>query len=134
MMTEETQGQVEHPWVMLESPVELEGWMELNNQELQKLLGSQTSFSNQGQGICLSLLHGGEIYFHTNADGDVLLDVTADAEWVIPVITATTKVQAPKGQIWLLPQHVLMPLLMGLNTLIATSRLVLKHAYRTQKF
>ncbi|WP_395010561.1 hypothetical protein [Undibacterium sp.] len=129
--------QGEHPWVMLETPAELEGWMELNNQELQKLIGDQASPQmqqmSQGQGICLTLLHGGEIYFHTNSDGDVLLDVTADAEWVAPVITACTKIPAPKGQIWLLPQHVLMQLLMGLNPLIASSRLVLKHAYRLHR-
>lgn len=131
--TEEIQTPIEHPWVMLESPAELEGWMELNNQELQKLLGQNPSPINQGQGICLSLSHGGEIYFHTNADGDVLLDVTPEAQWVTPVILAVSKSSAPKGQIWLLPQHVLLPLLMGLNPLIASSRLVLKHAYRILK-
>lgn len=138
--TKEPSAQGEHPWVMLETPAELEGWMELNNQELQKLIGDQApqqlqqfQQTQQGQGICLTLLHGGEIYFHTNSDGDVLLDVTPEAEWVAPVITACTKIPAPKGQIWLLPQHVLMQLLMGLNPLIASSRLVLKHAYRLHR-
>ena len=125
----------DHPWVMVETPAELEGWMELNNQELQKLLGgAQSQQIAQGQGICLTLLHGGEIYFHTNSDGDLLLDVTEEASWVAPVITACTKIDPPKGQIWLLPEHVLMQLLLGLNSLIASSRLVLKHAYRIQRF
>ena len=131
---EEQNTQGNHPWVMLETPAELEGWMELNNQELQKLIGDQiTQHMAQGQGICLNLLHGGEIYFHTNSDGDVLLDVTEEATWVAPVISACTNVAPPKGQIWLLPQHVLMQLLMGLNPLIASSRLVLKHAYRLHR-
>ncbi len=117
----------EYPWLPFETITELEGWMELNNQELQKHLGNTPTV---GQGICLRLIHGGEIYVHTNSDGDVLLDVTEEAEWVAPVITACTKVQAPRGQIWLLPQFSLTPLLLGLNSLIAATRLVLKHAYR----
>jgi hypothetical protein len=121
----------EHPWIILETPAEIEGWMELNNQELQKLIGNKPT---NGQGICLNLLHGGEIYFHTNSDGDILLDVTSDAEWVAPLITACTHINPPRGQVWLLPQHVLIGLFMGLNSLIASSRLVVKHAYRLKKF
>lgn len=121
----------EHPWLALESTTELEAWMELNNQELQKHIGTKPS---HGHGICLTLTHGGEIYFHTNSDGDILLDVTPEAAWVCPVISAVTQVMPPRGQIWLLPQHVLMQLLMGLNSLIASSRLVLQHAYRIQKY
>lgn len=66
----------EHPWITFAHPGELEAWMELNNQELQQQLGSSLP---KGQGICLNLLHGGEIYFHTNGDGDILLDVTPEA-------------------------------------------------------
>jgi hypothetical protein len=128
---EASDNQHEHPWIVLETSAEVEGWMELNNQELQKLIGNKVS---EGYGICLRLLHGGEIYIHTNSDGDILLDVTEEAAWVAPVITACTQVSAPRGQIWLLPQHVLIGLLMGLNTLISSSRLVIKHAYRIQKF
>lgn len=117
-----------HPWISLETPAEIEGWIELNNQELQALIGNRPS---NGHGICLQLLHGGELVFHTNGDGDVILDVTPEAAWVTPVILATTKASAPRGQIWLLPYDALVPLLMGLNTLIAGSHLVLKHAFRT---
>ncbi|MBR7801405.1 hypothetical protein [Undibacterium fentianense] len=123
--------QIEHPWIPLATLVEIEGWMELNNQELQKALENQHT---EGQGICLSLVHGGEIYFHTNSDGDLLLDVTPEASWVQPAIIASTKATPPKGQIWILPQHALLPLLFGLNPLIGSSRLVLKHAFRIQKF
>jgi len=119
-----------HPWINLETPAEIEGWMELNNQELQKLIGDKPT---SGQGICLSLTLGGDIYFHTNSDGDVLLDVTEEAAWTAPVISACTQVAPPRGQIWLLPQHVLIGLLLGLNPLIASSRLVIQHAYRIQK-
>jgi len=129
--SEQHHSQTEHPWIILETPAEIEGWMELNNQELQKLIGNQPT---EGQGICLSLTHGGELYLHTNSDGDILLDLSEEGAWVAPVITACTQIPAPRGQIWLLPQHVLIGLLMGLNPLIASSRLVVKHAYRIQKF
>jgi hypothetical protein len=128
--SEETSLHQQHPWISLETPAEIEGWMELNNQELQKLIGNKPT---SGQGICLYLSHGGEIYFHTNSDGDILLDVTEDATWIAPVISACTQVNPPRGQIWLLPQHVLIGLLLGLNPLIASSSLVVHHAYRIQK-
>lgn len=105
--------------------------MELNNQELQKLIGNRTT---QGQGICFNLSLGGEIYFHTNQDGDILLDVSSEAQWATPVITACSQVVAPRGQIWCLPQHTLIAVIMGLNPLIASSRLVTQHAFRIQKF
>lgn len=120
----------EHPWVSLETGLEVEAWMDLHNRELQEAIGSQPSV---GHGVCFTLAHGGEIYLHTNSDGDVLLDVTPEAEWIAPIISATTQAAVPRGQIWILPQHVLMQLILGLNPLIATSRLVLRHAYRMRK-
>jgi hypothetical protein len=39
----------------------------------------------------------------------------------------------PRGQIWILPQHVLMQLILGLNTLVASSRLVVRHEFRMRK-
>ncbi len=120
----------EHPWVSLESMQEVEAWMDLNDRELQQLIGSKPSY---GHGICFSLLHGGEIYLHTNSDGDLLLDVTQEAEWVSPVLSAITQVVPPRGQIWILPQHVLLQLILGLNTLIASSRLVIRHEFRIRK-
>lgn len=117
----------EHPWLPLLGPQEAEAWMDLQSRELQQAIGQKPT---QGQGICFTLQHGGELYLHTNSDGDVLLDVTPEAAWVAPVITAVTQQPPPRGQIWLLPAHVLIQLILGLNSLIASSRLVLKHAYR----
>lgn len=129
--SDNTEQHTNHPWLILNSPAELEAWMELNNQELQKLIGNRTT---QGQGICFNLSLGGEIYFHTNQDGDILLDVSSEAQWATPVITACSQVVAPRGQIWCLPQHTLIAVIMGLNPLIASSRLVTQHAFRIQKF
>lgn len=120
----------EHPWVSLETIQDVEAWMDLNDRELQQLIGNKASV---GHGICFSLLHGGEIYLHTNSDGHLLLDVTAEAQWIAPVISATTQVVPPRGQIWILPQYVLLQLILGLNTLVASSRLVLRHEFRIRK-
>lgn len=120
----------EHPWVSLETIQDVEAWMDLNDRELQQLIGNKASV---GHGICFNLSHGGEIYLHTNSDGDILLDVTPEAEWIAPIISATTQVVPPRGQIWILPQHVLLQLILGLNSLVASSRLVLSHHFRLYK-
>lgn len=117
----------EHPWISLETSLDVEAWMDLQHRELQHALGNKPT---TGQGICLTLVHGGELYLHTNSDGDVLLDLTEDAQWVAPVLTAVTRSTPPKGQVWGLPGHVLIQLVLGLNSLIASSRLVLRHQYK----
>jgi hypothetical protein len=122
-------GTVAHRWLVLESLQEIEAWMDLHDRELRKLL-AETAGQKQGQGICFALTHGGEIYLHTNEDGDVMLDVTQAASWVSPVISAATGVAAPSGQYWLLPHASLIPLIMGLNSLIDSSRLVVSHRYK----
>lgn len=116
-----------HRWIALQDIAELEAWLDLNDRELRKLAAEAPQ---PGQGICFELQHGGEIYVHTSADGSIWLDVTEPAAWVTPVLVAATGVAAPKGQIWCLPPDVLIPLIFGLNSLIASSRLVLTHRYR----
>lgn len=66
---------------------------------------------------------------HTTGGG-ILLDVTPDAEWAVPVITAATKIEAPPMQIWVLPDDVLTQLVLGLNSLIAATRIVVGHSYK----
>lgn len=116
-----------HPWVPLETMLEVEGWMDLHNRELQQAIGDKHTV---GHGVCFTFLHGGDLYLHTNADGDVLLDLTPEANWVTPIISTVTRVPPPRGQYWLIPDHMLMQLIMGLNSLIASSRLVLRHEYK----
>jgi hypothetical protein len=117
----------ELPWEPLESLPEIEGWMALYNQELQELIGTKAT---RGHGICFQLKHGGELYMHTNSDGDILLDVTPEAEWITPLIGAATRREAPRGRVWMLPGDVMLQLIVGLNTLIASTRLVLRHEFR----
>ena len=116
----------QHAWVSLESPQDVEAWMDLHDRELKQLLADK---AGSGHGVCFTLAHGGEIFLHTNSDGDILLDVTPDAQWVEPVICACTGAPPARGQIWILPQHVLIELILGLNSLIASSQLVLRHEF-----
>ncbi len=133
----------EHPWVSLENPMEVEAWMALNDQELQSVFGQNGTPAKpatmgmehtQGQGLCFHLLHGGYIYLHTNHEGDVLLDVEEEAAWVVPLIVAATRHTAPRGHYWLLPGDRLVALILGLNSLIKSSRLVQSHDFRPQRY
>ena len=86
-----------------------------------------------GYGVCFRLAHGGDIYMHST-EGAVLLDVTPEAEWIAPVIAAATGVAAPAAQIWTLPDDKLTELLLGLSSLIASTRLVASHRYKIKKY
>ena len=62
----------------------------------------------------------------------ILLDVTPEAEWAAPAITAATGIAAPHSQIWVLPDDSLTQLVLGLSSLIASSRIVISHRYKTK--
>jgi hypothetical protein len=119
-----------HPWPGLETAEEADAWMLLHNNTLQKAI---TKMHQTGYGICFALAHGGDMFMHTTQEGDILLDVTPDAAWIAPLITAATQVAAPRGQIWVLPGHVLTQLLLGVSSLVATSRIVLQHHFKLSK-
>ena len=118
---------VDRVWRDLPSIADVEMWVAEHDQELQRYVDRNRS---TGQGICLTLAAGGDIFLHTNGDGDIVLDVTSDAAWAAPVLNAATGVSTPSGDIWLLPGDVLVQLILGLNTLIASSRIVLNHRFR----
>ena len=124
----------DHAWMMLESVAEVEAWLDLNDRQLRQAISEQPKAAGyHGCGICFGLTHGGEIYLHTNSEGEVLLDVTPEANWATPVIAAVTQAQPPNGQVWILPPHILIELIMGLNSLIASSRLVLSHEFHRRR-
>jgi len=90
----------------------------------------------EGYGICFILTEGGEIFMHTTQEGNVLLDVTPEAEWATPVIIAATHVDGPQDghpQIWTLPSHTLTQLVLGLGNLIGHTQLVYQHNFRMKK-
>lgn len=125
-----TKDAPQRPWIGLNTTYDVEAWIDSYNRDLQRFVEGRNVI---GYGICFFLGEGGEIYMHTTPDGDILLDVTSDAEWASPVITAATGVPAPQGQIWMLPGHVLTQLILGLNSLIDSTKLVLQHDYRMKK-
>lgn len=122
----------DRPWKDLSTIADVEQWIVDYDQDLQRHLADRQA--SGGHGICFTLVDTSEIYLHTNGDGDVVLDVTADAAWAAPVITAATGAVAPTSQIWLLPGDALTQLVLGLNSLIATSRIVLSHQFRAKRY
>ena len=120
----------EQPWLVLESITEIEAWIDNYNRDLLEYVNKTDA---RGCGVRFTLEHGGHIYLHTNEEA-IWLDVAPEAEWVEPVITAATGVEAPRSQIWALPPDKLTELLLGLNMLIASTRLVTEHAYRVKKW
>jgi hypothetical protein len=121
-------------WIVLQNAHEVETWIETYDRELQAVVWrNKLNTVNAGQGICFALELGGDIYLHTTPEGQVLLDVTEEASWVNPVVSAATGVAAPTGSVWVLPHDTLTQLVLGLSGLIATSCFVLKHEFRLGK-
>jgi hypothetical protein len=121
----------ERPWIVLKTSYDVEAWIDNYNRDLQRTIEKTNA---PGCGICFRLTEGGEIFMHTNSEGDVLLDVTPEAEWVTPLITAATRVDAPRSQIWALPGHTLTQLVLGLSSLIEATRIVLSHDFKMKKY
>ncbi len=118
----------DQPWNELSTVEEVEAWVEQYNRDLQLHIQKRNA---AGCGVCFCLRHGGQIFMHT-AECAILLDVTPDAEWLVPVLSAATGITAPSGQIWVLPGDVLTQLVLGLNSLIASTRIIASHHYKYQ--
>lgn len=121
----------ERRWIDLKTTYDAEAWIDNHNRDLQRLAAKTNA---TGYGICFCLGQGGEIFMHTTSEGEVLLDVTPEAEWVTPVITAATQVRQPHSQIWQLPGDTLTQLVLGLSSLITSARTVLSHDFKTRKY
>ena len=121
----------QRPWILLEGVDDAEVWVANSNLELNYFLEQDKNAGiPSGQGMCFNLTLGGEVYLHTTSEGMILLDVSADADWVRSVIQACTNAPPAQGQIWVLPENSLIQLIIGLNTLIATSSIVLRHDFK----
>jgi hypothetical protein len=120
----------DRPWKDLATIADVELWIAEHDQELQRYV---TKSYSTGHGICFTLGAGGDIYLHTTGDGEVVLDVTDDASWAGPVISAATGVVASHTQMWVLPGDVLTQLVLGLNSLIVSSRIVVGHNFRARR-
>jgi putative hemolysin len=117
------------PWIPLNTTHDVEAWINNYDWDLRR---HAAHASAAGAGICFCLEQGGEIVMQTTPEGDVLLDVKPEAQWVVPAITAATGVETPDGQIWMLSGDVLIQLVLGLSGLIASSRPVINHQFNTK--
>jgi hypothetical protein len=120
----------ERPWIVLSNTYDVEAWIDQYNRSLQRFVKKANP---TGYGICFGLQHGGEIFMHTTPEGIILLDVTEEAEWVMPVISAATGATAPRSRIWMLPGDTLTQLILGLSSLIAVTRFVASHDFKIKK-
>lgn len=112
------------PWTTLETPQDVELWIDEHNMAMQELIRPQET----GVGICFTLAVGGNIYMQTTDDA-IILDVDEDAEWVAPLIIAATRAEAPKGRVWVLPNDKLVQLIIGLSSLVESTTLVSGHNF-----
>ncbi len=125
-----TEPQTTRPWITLGSTFDVEAWIDNYNRDLQQAVKKDYA---KGYGICFLLELGGEIYLHTTSEGDILLDVTEEASWISPVISAATAVATPSSTIWTLPGDTLTQLILGLSDLISATRIVISHTYKLPK-
>lgn len=124
---EASTDQPTRPWIVLTTTYDVEAWIDSYNRDLQQASSKNNA---SGYGICFGLELGGEVYLHTTSEGDVLLDVTEEASWVAPLIAAATALPAPTGSVWVLPPDTLTQLILGLSTLIASTRIVVSHEFK----
>ncbi|MBQ5947241.1 hypothetical protein [Massilia sp. ST3] len=115
------------PWTPLETPQDVELWIDEHNRFLQETVKPQET----GVGICFTLGEGGNVTMQTTADA-VILDVDQDAAWIAPLISAATGVEPPRGQIWVLPDDKLVQLILGLSMLVESTTLVTGHNFGSQ--
>jgi hypothetical protein len=120
----------ERPWIDLKTTHDVESWIDHYNWDLQRAINKPNP---TGAGVCFVLVHGGEIFMHTTGEL-ILLDVTPEAAWVAPVITAATGTEAPSSQIWTLPGDRLTELVLGLNSLIASTRIIISHPFKARRY
>jgi hypothetical protein len=112
------------PWIDLQTPQDVEAWIDEHNQSMMEHIGPQET----GVGVCFTLSAGGNIYLQTSGDA-VVLDVDPDAQWIAPLIMAATQSAAPPAQLWILPDDKLIQLIVGLSSLVASTTLVTGHNF-----
>ena len=112
------------PWIALETPQDVEAWIDEHNRSMMEHIGPQET----GVGVCFTLAEGGNIFLQTSADA-VILDVEPDAQWVAPLIMAATQSPQPASQLWILPDDKLIQLIVGLSSLVASTTLVSGHNF-----
>jgi hypothetical protein len=113
------QNMVNRPWIHLETTHDVEAWISNYDWELRRFAAQAGA---DRAGICFCLAHGGEILLHTSQEEGVQLELSPEAEWVAPVVSAATGLNAPAGLTWKLPDELLTQLVLGISGLIESSR------------
>ena len=114
------------PWIALETPQDVELWIDEHNAVMQELIGPQET----GVGIRFDLAEGGALHMQTTADA-IVLDIDEDAAWIAPLVMAATGAEQPRGRIWVLPDDRLVQLILGLSMLVQSTTLVTGHHFGT---
>jgi hypothetical protein len=119
------------PWTALETPQDVELWIDEHNRSMQELIGPQET----GFGVCFTLAEGGNVFLQTTGDA-VVLDVEPEAAWIAPLVVAATGAEEPRGQVWVLPEDRMVQLILGMSSLVASTTLVTGHNFgaRSRKF
>lgn len=112
------------PWSPLETPQDVELWIDAHNRTMQEMIRPQET----GVGVRFTLSAGGDVYLQTTDDA-VILDIEPDAAWIAPLVMAATGAEQPDGQFWMLPDNKLVQLMLGLSTLIDCSLIVTGHHF-----
>lgn len=112
------------PWTPLETPQDVELWIDAHNRTMQEMIRPQET----GVGVRFTLVAGGDVYLQTTDDA-VILDVEPEGAWIAPLVMAATGAEQPEGTYWLLPDNKLVQLMLGLSTLIDCSMIVTGHNF-----
>ncbi|HEU4851774.1 MAG TPA: hypothetical protein VFT37_06440 [Telluria sp.] len=110
------------------TPQDVEVWIEEHNACMQEMIGPRET----GAGIRFELAPGGSVTMQTQDDA-VVLDLDPEADWIAPLIVAATRVEPPKGRLWVLPADTLVQLILGLSTLVASTILVTGHPFGSRR-
>lgn len=129
--TESVEPPSQQPWIVLRTSYDVEAWIDNYNRTLQQYVNNRKL---SGYGVCFFLAHGGQLFMHTTSEGDIVLDVTPEAEWITPLIIAATGADAPTGQLWNFPGHTLTQLILGMSSLIESTQIVLNHEFSRKKY
>jgi hypothetical protein len=120
----------ERPWIKWESTYDVEAWIDHYNRDMKRLVKDPRA---TGYGICFILEPGGEIFLHTTPEGEMLIDVPEEAEWIAPLLEKVTGSEPPTAQIWVMPVESLTQLIFGISSLTKATRMVVNHDFRMKK-
>ncbi len=115
-----------YPWINLENLLEVEAWIQLQQDELQ-LLATGKEIQ---PGINFAVQPEGEVYLYTNQEGEITIELSDSATWLEALLPAIHKNARHVGRIWHFPADTLVALIWGLNPLISASQLVSRKSKR----